>query len=183
MTRDHTHRSRKSMFSFAAVSLLAMTAATAQVAGTTGDTGIDTSGNYAQEVQACNNGQTQEARDTCLREARNARADKQKRDLDAGGKNYDTNAMARCEPLSGEDKAACQARVMGYGEKSGSVAGGGVLREVETVVVPPGQKEVTIEPKTPNPVVLVPVQPGATQGSGAESTVPTQPIQPAQPHN
>jgi hypothetical protein len=30
------------------------------------------------------------------------------------------------------------------------------VREVETVVVPPGKDSVTIEPKTDNPVVLVP---------------------------
>ena len=67
--------------------------------------------------------------------------------------------MARCEPLAGEDKAACEARVMGYGSTSGSVAGGGVLREVETVVMPPGAEQITIEPKTSDPVVLVPVRP------------------------
>ncbi|MDB5881179.1 MAG: hypothetical protein JWP43_1057, partial [Ramlibacter sp.] len=36
--------------------------------------------------------------------------------------------------------------------------GGGVLREVETVVLPPGASSVTIEPKTADPVVLVPVR-------------------------
>ena len=46
----------------------------------------------------------------------------------------------RCDPLGGEEKAACQARALGYGNTSGSVAGGGVLREVETVVLPPGQR-------------------------------------------
>ena len=56
----------------------------------------------------------------------------------------------------GEEKAACQARMMGYGNTSGSVAGGGLLREVETVVMPPGDSSVTIEPKTSDPVVLVP---------------------------
>lgn len=179
MTRDHPLRSRKSLFCYAAASLLATGAATAQVAGTTGDTGIDTSGNYRQEVQACMNGQTQEARDTCLREARNAHAAKQERKLDSAGNDLGANALARCQPLSGEDKAACQARVLGYGETSGSVAGGGVLREVETVVVPPGQTQVTIEPKTPNPVVLVPAQPAPAQPADAQGTAPTQPIQPA----
>jgi hypothetical protein len=177
MRPTHTARLRKSLSSFGAASLLAITA-TAQVAtGTSADTGIDTSGNYRQEVQACMSGQTQEARDTCLLEARNARAARQQGQLDSAGKDLSTNALARCEPLSGQDKAACQARVMGYGESSGSVAGGGVLREVETVVVPPGQSEVTIEPKTSNPVVLVPVHPApATQ-----QVQPSQPLQGAQP--
>ena len=60
--------------------------------------------------------------------------------------------------LSGEDQAACQARVMGYGSTTGSVAAGGVLREVETVVLPAGATSVTIEPKTADPVVLVPTR-------------------------
>ena len=38
-----------------------------------------------------------------------------------------------------------------------SLAPGGVLREVETVVLPPGASEVKVEPKTSDPVVLVPV--------------------------
>ena len=156
MRPNPAHCSRKSLLAFAAASLLAITA-TAQVAtGTTADTVLDASGNYRQEVQACNNGQTAEARDTCLREARNARADKQHHKLDTAGTDLRANALARCQPFSGEDKAACQARVMGYGETSGSVAGGGVLRQVETAVVPPGQTEITIEPKTSGPVVLVP---------------------------
>jgi hypothetical protein len=46
---------------------------------------------------------------------------------------------------------------MGYGNVSGSVAGGGILREVETVVLPPGQSDVTVQPKTSDPVVLVPM--------------------------
>jgi len=58
--------------------------------------------------------------------------------------------------LTGEEKAACQARVMGYGSTTGSVAGGGLLREVETVVMPAGSGSVTIQPQTSDPVVLVP---------------------------
>ena len=189
--RSHpAHRSRKSLLAFAAASLLAITA-TAQVTGgsgstgtsgagssvntgsTSADTSIDASGNYRQEVQACESGRTAEARDTCLREARNARADKQRHKLDTAGTDLRENALARCQPFSGEDKAACEARVMGYGESSGSVAGGGVLRQVETVVVPPGQTEITIEPKTSGPVVVVPMAPAdAAPGSQPAPTKP-----------
>jgi hypothetical protein len=169
--------SRKGMLSFGVASLLAMTA-TAQVAtGTTADTGIDNSGSYRQEVQACMSGQTQEARDTCLREARSAHAAKQQGKLDSGGNDLAANALARCDPLAGEEKAACQARVMGYGQTSGSVAGGGVLRQVETVVMPPGHSEITIEPKTSAPVVLVPAQPQAAVPAEAP-VAPSVPITP-----
>lgn len=158
MTRKHPMRPRKSLLPFGAAALLAMTAATAQVAGgAAGTTGIDASGNYQSEVQACRSGRTQQDIDTCLREARNAQAERRKGTLTQPAPDFEANAMARCEPLSGEEKAACKARVMGYGSTSGSVAGGGVLREVETVVLPPGASEVKVEPKTSEPVVLVPV--------------------------
>ena len=156
MKRIDAARSRSSLVSFGVAALLAVTAATAQV--TAGPTAIDATGHYEKEVQACMAGQTQQDRETCLREARNAQAEKKRGALDNAGAQFDANKMARCEPLAGEDKAACQARMMGYGNTSGSVAAGGVLREVETVVLPPGASSVTIEPKTDEPVVLVPAR-------------------------
>ena len=66
---------------------------------------------------------------------------------------------SRCNVFSnGEDKAACQARTMGMGSAEGSVAGGGLIKEVETVVLPSGQSSVTIQPQTSDPVVLVPAK-------------------------
>jgi len=155
-TSKKSIHSRKSLVSFGVAALLAVTAATAQVA--TGTTGIDASGNYQQEVNACMTGKTQQDQATCLREARNAQADKRRGVLDNATGDFASNAQARCDVLTGEDKSACQARVLGYGSTSGSVAAGGVLREVETVVLPPGQSSVTIEPKTADPVVVVPAQ-------------------------
>lgn len=154
MTRQDARsaRSRKSLLSFGVAALLAMGAATAQVA----TTGIDATGDYQSEVQACNSGRTQQDRTDCLKEARNARADKQRGVLDTAG-SLEANAMARCQVFTAsEDKAACQARMMGMGSQEGSVAGGGVLREVETVVLPEGHSSVTVEPQTADPVVLVP---------------------------
>ncbi|TFZ05108.1 hypothetical protein EZ313_00025 [Ramlibacter henchirensis] len=165
MKRKHPMRSRKGLLSFAAASLLAMTAATAQVAGV-GATGIDATGQYQSEVQACRDGRTQQDIDTCLREARNAEAERRKGTLRVQGADHHANAMARCEPFTNEEeKAACKARVLGFGNMTGSVAGGGVLREVETVVAPQGTTELTIQPKTSEPVVLVPVpiRPNAPQ--------------------
>ena len=43
-------------------------------------------------------------------------------------------------------------------EASRSVAGGGMIREVETVVMPAGQSSITVDAKTADPVVLVPAQ-------------------------
>jgi hypothetical protein len=154
MTATDPHRARKSFVSFGIAALLAVTAATAQVAS--GTTGIDASGSYQQEVNACLTGKTQQDQATCLREARNAQAEKKRGRLDNAGNEFQANAVARCDALTGEDKAACHARMMGFGSTSGSVEGGGILREVETVVLPPGATSVTIEPQTSDPVVLVP---------------------------
>jgi hypothetical protein len=154
MSAPDLDRSRKSLVSFGVAALLAVTAATAQVAS--GTTGIDASGSYQQEVQACLSGKTQQDQATCLREARNAQAEKKRGLLDNAGARFEANAAARCDVLTGEDKAACQARMMGFGSTTGSVAGGGLLREVETVVMPSDSGSVTIEPRTSDPVVLVP---------------------------
>lgn len=144
-------RSRKSLVSFGVAALLAMGAATAQIA--TAGTGIDNSGSYRSEVHACMSGATQQSREDCLKEARNAAAEKSRGRLE----NYPDAAMQRCSVhQASDDRAACQARVLGMGNAEGSVAGGGVLRESETVVLPEGQASVTIQPRTSDPIVLVP---------------------------
>jgi hypothetical protein len=153
--------SRKGLVSFGATALFAITAAAAQVAGAGHapmGAPLDDSGNYAAEVQACKQGKTAEDQATCLKEARNAQAERKRGAMEAGGENYAANARARCNVLTGEERGACEARMMGYGTVSGSVAAGGVLREVETVVMPPGQGEITVDSKTGDPVVLVPQQ-------------------------
>lgn len=119
---------------FAVIAALSVTAAGAQVA--TGTTGIDRSGDYKQEVQACLSGRTQQDQATCLREARNARAERKSGASSSSASDYRANAAMRCNGLSGDDQALCRARVTGYGTESGSVAGGGVLTSVESVVTP-----------------------------------------------
>ncbi|HVZ45127.1 MAG TPA: hypothetical protein VHA82_15055 [Ramlibacter sp.] len=131
-TRDRT-RSRKSAISFCAIALLAFGAAAAQVA-TPGTAGIDASGSYQHEVQSCMSGRTQQDQATCLREARNAAADKKHGVLDTQG-DLTANALARCDVFqSADDKAACHARVTGQGQIEGSVAEGGLIRETEQTV-------------------------------------------------
>ena len=152
--QDKRTRKTRSLISFGVATLLAVGAAAAQMA-----TGIDNTGSYQSEVQACMSGRTQQDRDTCMKEARNANADKRKGTLATSG-DLQANAMQRCEVFSvAEDKAACRARIMGMGSTQGSVAGGGVIREVETVVLPAGQSSVTVQPRTSSdPVVLVPAK-------------------------
>ena len=151
---------RKSALAFGLSALFAVVAATAQVSavGTTGDTGIDRSGNYQQERAWCMANTIGEAQATCLKNSGAAQAEKRQGTLDNNGGNFKANAMQRCTVLTGEDRTACEARVAGLGQSSGSVQGGGVIKQVETVVLPPGKSSVTIEPKTANPVLLVPAK-------------------------
>ena len=44
------------------------------------------------------------------------------------------NAVARCAALPAADRDACVARMQGQGEVTGSVAGGGLLRELVQMV-------------------------------------------------
>lgn len=44
---------------------------------------------------------------------------------------YFRNAMARCARLPAGYKQACESRVRGAGTRTGSVEGGGILRELE----------------------------------------------------
>jgi hypothetical protein len=153
-------RTRKSFVSFGAAALLAVGAATAQV-GTMG-TPIDNSGSFQSEVQACRSGKTQQSQEDCLREARNAASDKQRGRLET----YSDHAGLRCEVhASAEDRAACRARVMGMGDSSGSVAGGGMLYQSETVVMPQGQSSITVQPQTTNDVIVL-VPSTNTMGAG-----------------
>jgi len=143
----------RGLFGFALTAALAMTAATAQVAS--GTTGIDNTGNAQSELAACNSGRTQQDKETCLIEVKNANEARRAGKVDNAGSQFKANALERCKVLSGEDKLACEARVVGYGNPQGSVAGGGVLTQVETVVLPTTGGNVTIQPQTQNDTILV----------------------------
>ena len=142
----------KSISVFSLIALFAVTA-TAQIAS--GTTGIDATGNASSEMAACNNGSTQQSRETCMTEVRNADAAKRGGKLDNAGGQFEANALMRCNVLQGEDKIACEARVIGYGNPQGSVAGGGVITQVETVVVPATPEVINIQPQTSSDTIIV----------------------------
>lgn len=146
----------KAVVQFGCVAALMFAAASAQVAygqsATPGSMGIDASGNTQIEIAACNSGKTQQDLQTCLLEARNASADKRSGQMrnnnDTTGSVTGMNALQRCDVLQGDDKTACQARVVGAGTQEGSVAGGGVIKQTETVVVPSDGSTVRVQPQT-----------------------------------
>ena len=145
-------RISKSAAAFAISTLMAITA-TAQIAS--GTTGIDATGNAASELAACNNGTTQQSRETCMTEVRNANAAKRAGKIDNAGGQFGANALQRCNVLQGEEKIACEARVAGFGSPQGSVSGGGVITQVETVVIPTGPEVINIQPQTSSDTIIV----------------------------
>jgi len=86
----------------------------------------------------------QQDRQACLREAGAARqAAGQGALTHENATSEEANALDRCKRLPASDQADCQARVRGAGggaSTSGSVMGGGVLRETVTPVPAPPAK-------------------------------------------
>ena len=85
------------------------------------------------------NGNSQQDRATCMREAGAAKQESQRGNLRDSG-DYQANASKRCAALPAAEKADCERRANGEGSVNGSVAGGGVVRELVTPV-PAGQNE------------------------------------------
>ena len=91
---------------------------------------------YRQDRAACENGSTSQDRKSCMREAGAARAAALKGSL-GGVSNKDVlmeNALRRCDAHKGLDREMCERMVRGDGARSGSVGGGGVLRELQITV-------------------------------------------------
>lgn len=97
---------------------------------------------YAQERADCEAGRTQQDRATCLKEA-GAAAGERKRNGLANPGSARENAVERCKALPTKDRADCLARVEGPSSAnqqvttSGSVGGGGVIRETKTTITGP----------------------------------------------
>ena len=153
----HTLRLAASVTAFALLTFGTITAASAQIAS--GTTGIDATGNAQSELAACISGKTQQDRQTCMTEVRNANAAKRAGKVDNSGGRFKDNALARCDVFQGEEQIACQARIVGYGDAAGSVAGGGVIRQIETVVVPADATTIRIQPQTSSgDIVVIPAK-------------------------
>jgi hypothetical protein len=97
---------------------------------------------YQEERSACMQFSDPDERKTCLREAGAARIEARKGGLvgeASDSAEYQKNLTARCNYLPAGDREDCERRMRGEGTTSGSVAGGGIYRELRTIVpVPEG---------------------------------------------
>jgi hypothetical protein len=87
---------------------------------------------YAQEVAVCKSGRSNQDLATCMREAGAALAEARRGGLGDGTAPYAANQTVRCDPLPEDQRRDCIARMQGQGTTSGSVAGGGIYRELVT---------------------------------------------------
>jgi hypothetical protein len=113
----------------------------------------DIDARYRQERDACS-GRPAPERPACLREAAAAREAARQGQLNGGQANYEQNMLERCKALPAAERDSCMHRSRGEGQNSGSVEGGGVIREYKEITLPPAISSPTVVPKqrnAPNP--------------------------------
>jgi hypothetical protein len=87
---------------------------------------------YQNDLAACKLAPTGTDKVACRREAAAVRAGGVSVTGQGDPGRFARNAIKRCEPLAEPDRSDCVARVQGEGTASGSVAGGGIYRELVT---------------------------------------------------
>jgi hypothetical protein len=125
---------------YAGLPVMALTLAAALATGgalATSGAASEAQARYQQERAACLAGESGQDRETCLREAGAAYAAARQGKLERDNEDYARNALKRCLPLPDEERLDCEARMRGLGTTSGSVASGGILRQLVTVEVEP----------------------------------------------
>lgn len=150
-------------------------------AGPTTDRGelAELAARHRAERAACLNVQETEARGDCLRDTDAAYGHAKRNRASDIAPPFAKNAILRCEALRGEENRDCLARMDGQGTTSGSVAGGGIYRELVVIeaAAPPASVTTPMAPVVaPMPPLVVPtspaVPPAATQPSATNPTTP-----------
>ena len=108
----------------------ALGASPAQAAGKSGP--ADSEARYQRDAAACRTARHAHDKEDCLSQASTARASREPVSVDLDPGRFARNALKRCEPLSEPDRSDCVARIRGQGTTSGSVADGGIYRELVT---------------------------------------------------
>lgn len=111
---------------------------------------------YRQDRAACLDSASLHERSACLREAGAARAEALRgRPLTgASPEELARNALQRCQRLPPENKMLCERMARGEGTASGSVAAGGLIKELEIQVPAPA-------PMAAPPPMMAPPSPAA----------------------
>jgi len=138
---------QRSIFSLAAL-FISVSASLAGGTATAAEPAAKPNSTYAKERADGEAGRTAEDRATCLKEAGAAAQERKRNGLSNDGSARE-NSVERCNALTGKDKTDCVARIEGPTKSnqqittSGSVSGGGMIRETKTTTTGPA---VVIEP-------------------------------------
>jgi len=113
--------------------VLAAAAASTAALGADKPTAAQARAVFEREVAVCQGKPSNEDRASCLRDANAAHAEARRGGLTAGDPaQLAANALRRCDALPEADRKDCVARIQGQGTTSGSVAEGGIYRELVT---------------------------------------------------
>jgi hypothetical protein len=93
----------------------------------------DARARYQEERARCMQSAAEDQK-ACLREAGAALQASRRGQLNEDESNFDKNRLARCAYLPEADRPDCERRMRGEGTVSGSVEGGGIYRELRTIV-------------------------------------------------
>ncbi len=114
---------------------------------------------YQRDRAACQALSPTQDRTSCLRDAGAHRAQALRSGIrgSTSPQELERNALQRCQRHTGEQRTICERMARGEGSVSGSVQGGGTIRELvtqETLPVPPPPP-----PQAPAPMLSPPLQP------------------------
>ena len=126
-----THQARTPRPARGFVMLLALIAASSALAAGKGDS-PDPKLRYQRERTTCSGIRDVDTRANCLSEASTRAAVNKPTPPEEQADVLMRNALKRCEPLPPALRSDCIARMQGQGTTSGSVAGGGIYRELVT---------------------------------------------------
>jgi hypothetical protein len=122
---------------------------------------------YQSDAAICLSSRYKGDRDECMSDASTARASREPVTIDPDPGRYARNALKRCESLQEPDRGDCVARMQGQGTTSGSVAGGGIYRELVT-------REIGV-PATAAPPSAAPAAPPAALPAASPASAPAAP--------
>lgn len=129
---------------------------------------------YQRDRAACQALSPTQDRTSCLRDAGAHRAQALKSGIRGGtsAQELERNALQRCQAHSPEQRAICERMVRGEGTASGSVQGGGTMRELVTQEVLPAP------PPPPPPLQPAPMSPPPSMNPAPAPLPPTSPSMP-----
>lgn len=122
-------------FALRQLSLLALTtlACVANAQAPSPSASTQAQARYQHDMAVCNSGQSNQSVATCRREAGAALVEAKRGTVHSNPTQYQSNALQRCAAHQGDDRVACEARIIGQGNVTTGTEAGGLLRKSITV--------------------------------------------------